>query len=419
MKHFSLLLLVLVICFIVNDTKAQWQIIGSQVPSTTSGFNDRKVFFLNDTLGYGLFNKTTNGGNNWLLMNGVQGGANIFFSDELIGHRTHNTNTGPPAYERTVDGGNSWIELSSALPTNPYGYYDVFFPSTDTGYIINNGRFFKTTDTGTTWATKYQNANFITTSLYFPVADIGYIIGYNTPSPYDCKILITKDGGNNWDSIPLPFTSGGQVVFAPDTNNVYVISGYYSNGKIIHSGDGGYNWTQQFSDSNKVLWDIFFTSKDTGYVVGAAYQTGLDTGLVLKTTDGGNNWLVQPTGYNKSLIDCHFISSEVGWIAGGNGEVLHTANGGEIVGISESNVLQNKINIYPNPVQYAINIQLPFNLINAELTIFDSFGRAVKIISNINDRQITIDCKKFSNGLYLVLLKNANKQTTGKFIIDK
>src|SRR5688572_5818441 len=160
MKTFLHLLLILFGC-ITALSQTPWQVIGTQVASPTSGYRDGKVFFLNDTLGYGLFNKTNDGGNEWKLMNGIAGGAHIFFSDEQNGHRVHNTITGAPSYERTLDGGFSWHDLSSALPTGPYGQYDVFFPSTATGYIINNGRIFKTTDTGTTWVTKYQNSSFI------------------------------------------------------------------------------------------------------------------------------------------------------------------------------------------------------------------------------------------------------------------
>lgn len=350
----KIILFVTFICS-VDFINAQWQVIGTQEKSTTSGYDDGRVFFINDTLGYGLFNKTTDGGNNWQRMNGVEGGAHIYFSNEQIGHRVHNTNTGPPAYERTLDEGNSWEERSSALPTNPYGYYNVFFPTTDIGYIINNGNIFKTTDTGTTWATKYQNPDFALSSLYFPTADVGYVIGVYLLTQYIPRMLITKNGGNNWDSVILTIPFQQISLFASDTDNVYVMC---SCGQIIHSADGGYNWVQQFSDSSKTLWDIFFSSKDTGYAVGANYESGADTGLVLKTTDGGNNWLVQPTGYNKIMRDCHFISADIGWIAGGNGEVLYTTNGGGTVGIQNTTTpFNSQLKIYPNPTTGKISLQ--------------------------------------------------------------
>lgn len=436
----KIILFVTFICS-VDFINAQWQVIGTQEKSTTSGYDDGRVFFINDTLGYGLFNKTADGGNNWQRMNGVEGGAHIYFSNEQIGHRVHNTNTGPPAYERTLDGGNSWEERSAALPTNPYGYYDVFFPTTATGYIVNNGRVFKTTDTGNTWATKYQNANFITTSLYFSTTETGYITGYHTPAPYNSNILITKNGGNTWDSIPLPFYSGNHVVVASDTDNVYVIAGY--SGQIIHSADGGYNWVQQFSDSSKTLWDIFFSSKDTGYAVGANYESGADTGLVLKTTNSGNNWLVQPTGYNKIMRDCHFISADIGWIAGGNGEVLYTTNGGGTVGIQNTTTpFNSQLKIYPNPTTGKISLQFAqANPHQGESVLWwTSFGGSTKGSQQKNNKynleiynilgevvyysiiqsptHSVIDLSKESKGIYFVKVQSADKVVMRKIIIQ-
>ena len=86
-------------------------------------------------------------------------------------------------------------------------------------------------------------------------------------------------------------------------------------------------------------------------------------------------------------------------------------------GIKEQS--NNALSIYPNPATTELKIQIEINLNNAELTIFNSSGQAVKNISKINGRQITIDSNELSNGLYFILLKSENKQMTDKFVIDK
>ena len=119
------------------------------------------------------------------------------------------------------------------------------------------------------------------------------------------------------------------------------------------------------------------------------------------------------------MQDCHFISADIGWVAGEDGDVLHTANGGIPVGISETGFLQNEVRIYPNPAHYEVNIEAKINLTNAQLIIFNSLGETIKRIININGEQMTIGCQEFSNGLYFALLKNNNKEMTAKFIINK
>ena len=79
----------------------------------------------------------------------------------------------------------------------------------------------------------------------------------------------------------------------------------------------------------------------------------------------------------------------------------------------------NEFSIYPNPAENELNIQASVSLDEAEITIFNTLGQPVKIISKIEGRQLTIDTKELSIGIYFIVLRNDKIQAKSKFIIGK
>lgn len=76
------------------------------------------------------------------------------------------------------------------------------------------------------------------------------------------------------------------------------------------------------------------------------------------------------------------------------------------------------ISIYPNPVKDELYIHSS-EMNNADITIYNSLGQEVKRFSKLNGSQVNMDTKDLSNGMYYIILNNGNKQSGGKFIIDK
>ena len=74
-----------------------------------------------------------------------------------------------------------------------------------------------------------------------------------------------------------------------DVNFISSQSGWAvgAGGTIMHTNDGGINWTMQLSGTTNRLWGVSFTDENNGIVVGWE-------GTILKTTNGGLNWT-----YNK------------------------------------------------------------------------------------------------------------------------
>jgi len=80
-------------------------------------------------------------------------------------------------------------------------------------------------------------------------------------------------------------------------------------------------WRELSSGTTNILTDVYFTSEDTGWVVGYG-------GAILKTTNGGGNWNVQTSGTSLNLHSVNFVTDQIGWIGGENGLQLKTTNGG-------------------------------------------------------------------------------------------
>lgn len=78
----------------------------------------------------------------------------------------------------------------------------------------------------------------------------------------------------------------------------------------------------------------------------------------------------------------------------------------------------NAINIYPNPAKNTVFFNVSNTDNNAILDIIDIKGSVV-ISKAFSESNIRLDISDLDNGIYFYILKNNNKHSTGKFIINK
>ena len=108
------------------------------------------------------------------------------------------------------------------------------------------------------------------------------------------------------------------VSFFADGLNAWVVS---TQGHILHSTDGGWNWEEQTSGTIYKIYDVHFASPLEGWTAG-----GL--GEVLHTTDGGDTWSRQAIGLAKIYARIFFLNDNCGWAAG-EAVIGRTTNGGD------------------------------------------------------------------------------------------
>lgn len=83
----------------------------------------------------------------------------------------------------------------------------------------------------------------------------------------------------------------------------------------------------------------------------------------------------------------------------------------------ENNLEELIINIFPNPVNDFLNLELNPKFGYLQLSVFDLIGNLV-INEKISDRTANIDLRKIKSGQYLIRLMNSNTVKTCKIIVS-
>ena len=179
--------------------------------------------------------KTTNGGTNWDVINGIANpvGGFYYFVDALNGWMfgasasTSGTNND---ILHTTNGGLSWTTQA----TNVGSVKAIYFSDLLHGWIVGrNALLMKTVDGGANWTTltnTNQNSAAQFRSVYALNANVCYF-GSSVSGTSGEYILKTTNGGDSWTPIQVPFQYSVFNVVFWDENSGW-ISGDY--GEIAH-----------------------------------------------------------------------------------------------------------------------------------------------------------------------------------------
>ena len=320
------------ICFVNKDTGWTVGLVGRILKTTDGGDHwlpqtsgsDKwlySVSFVSANTGYalglnGTVLKTTNGGLNWTLSASSHGGVySSQFLSENLGYAVCSIDAVPFAL-KTTDGGISWNKI--LVDSNKFGdLHSCCFVDSSTGWVVgSNGLAYKTVDGGSSWSKcvpdsiAQQNYNYV----IFKDTLTGCIAAANSDS-----ILVTKDGGQNWERISLLSKYNITNLFYSQ-NRLYA-SG--SAGLLLYSTDSGEHWIALSKDVT--LSNIQTASFIDSHNIWAAGNSG----VIIKSTDGGNTWLNQISNTTQNLNTICFFDSLNGFVCSYQGTILKTSNGGE------------------------------------------------------------------------------------------
>jgi photosystem II stability/assembly factor-like uncharacterized protein len=174
-------------------------------------------------------------------------------------------------------------------------------------------------------------------------------------------VIVSADGGTNWQRIELPDRPTLIDVTACDSGDFYALD---SQRRVWHKSADSSDWisasidtieatlsiycapngrvwvsasfsTLYWSDGSAQQWHEFTLSEDlqftavrfvdemNGYAVG-------EFGTVMTSSDGGDNWVLRnpiPNDFYPMAAD--FIDVNTGWVGGLDGVIWYTADGGE------------------------------------------------------------------------------------------
>lgn len=226
--------------------------------------------------------------------------------------------------DKLSDGG--WYMQSPATANELRG---LSFPDADNGWAVSDYKeIVRTTDGGDTWShlDDQQPYGHRYNDVCFVDAQQGWVVGYGWS--LGGTILHTADGGMNW-TVQYP-DNGYELnsVHFIDSDTGWAVGGYVdffgSNHKrvIEHTADGGATWSGQYWENHaRPFNSVYFTDTQNGWVAG-------NTGAIFRTSNGGGNWIEQQSGTSKDLNGVVFVDNHRGWCVGDEGTILHTTNGG-------------------------------------------------------------------------------------------
>ncbi|MGB9695977.1 MAG: YCF48-related protein [Ignavibacteria bacterium] len=314
--------------------------IGSQV-------NFYKTYFIDTNTGYacgdwGRCRYTTDGGYNWINMSGVLFDRSIHFSDiKVRSNAVYLVGTSNYVW-RSTNLGITWDSLEfispSALQPWSNSYYGLDFLSTaDTMVVVGSkGSIHRVLPSSKQMLSQYLKIGSLRD--IWVETPTGTVIAVGSPSSVSStvvthdQIMHSTNGGINW-TIVSPSPSSVADFYSIDmvNNNTGYICGTKS--AVYKTTNGGLTWDSLViynMPPNLVLSKVDFVNPTTGWIF-SRYTTGNDS-TIYKTTNGGLNWFKQKlnvaTGSENSIYAACMLDENTGWLINSKPRPWKTTNGG-------------------------------------------------------------------------------------------
>ncbi len=322
----------------------------------------------------GKLMKTTDGGNNWSMIDSIQFTSNpklVYFWNENEGMVVADPDSGYFQIYTTDDAGISWDQVE-----------EFNMPASLPGEL-----------------TSYKSYSVIGDTFWFGGVTNG-------------KVFVTHDRGKNWSFIGTPLNNVTKVIFK-DTCGIVGDVNTVSNSWDLYSTDNsGLSWTKLDPAGVVGYNDICYVPETPNAYISAGYS-------ISYTADGGNNWFsFSPPngGISPYYTNLAFVNPSTGWAGGVN----FNNNAGGIYKYSgtplsiDNNYYDNlTLDIFPNPGKGLFHIKT--STATAIITIYNLLGKQVFSKEDISE---TIDLSHLCPGVYIVNLKVDQRMIQTKLIIS-
>lgn len=225
----------------------------------------------------------------------------ISFSDNNIGWMGGAVNE----IYKTTDGGVNWqliyFEENPDITTSISKIKAI--SSSKVFAVTTKGKIILTTDSGFSWDTtsiapySYYESFY---NIYFSTDQTGFILGPD--------LWITTTGGNSWNKIDDSIKPSFSKIQFLNTSIGYGIGGdnYYGGSSFYRTIDGGYSWTKLYQGNPNSSFNGFFMMDTLN-----GWLTEFNT--LFKTSDGGITWsAVSVDTLLEFIRGVEFFNSELG-----------------------------------------------------------------------------------------------------------
>lgn len=432
-----------------NAQTSSWYVLpGAPNLDTLSPKRFDDIYFINSQTGWvikgdryyvnndtGSVYRTTNGGNNWVVVNNQIRNylrCTGFFNENIgiigaIGDTLH-------TLYRTTDGGFTWADIMPSIQgTAPGGICGISIVNSNIAYAC--GRYYcpanviKTTNAGLNWISLPVDTSLVRllVDCHFWSADSGFVVGgystNNTNSLSRSVILFTSNGGANWVRVYQSSRINEwcwKIQFVNRQLGFTSIERYTYPTFILKTTNGGMNWLEISLPNNITnLEAIGFVNEQTGWVGGWGQSYNEPN---YETTNGGISWHL--AGWGKNMNRIRFLSDTLAFAVGTTVYKFTS----EPIGIqqisagipSQYELFQN----YPNPFNPVT--QISFDLAEdgfISLKVYNVLGAEVTTLINKNIKagsySTVFEAALFSSGVYFYQLNAGGKSFTKKMVIIK
>lgn len=320
---------------------------------------------------------------------------------------------------RTTNNGTSWTYVY-----DQGNVYDLFFVNDQLGFAVGEGGFsVRTTDGGLTWAPMNETMGNDQFSVFFFNEQLGWMVGATCGAR-------TTDGGDTWESM-CAIPGYAKSIFFTSADTGYVVG---QSGHTLKSVDGGVTWEY-------LLPEIFnFTAGDAAWVDGAIVMGGTG-GDIYRAEVACPAVAFTPTTYEADGLLCTNTTGTAQWyfndepIPDGDALCINTDQAGSyhviitstLGCVSQPSATVQVINtalasapaispttLFPNPADRSVSIQRMVGTA-AELTLLDAQGSVVRT-ERISGNTLALDITALRPGLYAVRIASEGRVETLRLV---
>jgi len=134
-------------------------------------------------------------------------------------------------------------------------------------------------------------------------------------------------GQGSWEKLNVSVTNNLNSLHFTDSITGWAVG---DSGIIVHTSDGGENWTIQESNTTNNIIDVFFLNDRLGWATSHKFSSLPYGSLLLETIDGGLHWdTISYPEENIFITTIFYLDSLRGWMGGTPHALVKTIDGGQ------------------------------------------------------------------------------------------